>query len=374
MAALLLAGCANPHHAAAPGGATAAIPFGSLPGWTADTISEAMPALLLGCARLALAPPDQKLGGTGQGSQAGDWLDACSAARRLPPHDEAAARTFLQARFNLVPLATGGADSLFTGYYEPQIAGSREHTRVYRYPVLARPPDLIEQTGSDGGHRFGRLQGGQFVPYFTRAEIDRGALRRERLDLLYLRSPVDLFFLQVQGAGRIELPNGREVRVGYAGTNGQPYVPIGRVLSEAGDIPPDQVSAQTIRDWLQTHPREAQSVMEKNPRYTFFCEYSDLSPDGGPLGTLGVQLTPMRSAAVDPASIPLGAPLWIDTITTNGTKLQRLMLAQDTGTAIVGGMHIDIFFGWGSVAEDAAGQMQAPGRAWMLLPKAAPAA
>ncbi len=372
---LVLAACATaPHRAAAPGSQAVTTGFDSLPGWTTDRISEAMPALLRGCTRLAFAPTDQKLGGTGMGSEAGDWLDVCAAARRLPPNDEAAARTFLQARFNVVPLATGGPDGLFTGYYEPQIAGSRESTRLYRYPVLARPPDLIEQTGPDGVRRSGRVEGGQFVPYFTRAEIDRGALRRQRLDLVYLRSPIDLFFLQVQGAGRIELPNGREVRVGYAGTNGQAYVPIGRVLRDAGDIPADQVSAQTIRGWLQTHPREAQSMMEQNPRYTFFREYSDLSPDAGPLGTLGIQLTPMRSVAVDPTHIPLGAPLWIDTVAPDGTKLRRLMQAQDTGTAIAGGLHVDIFFGWGDTAEDQAGHMQASGRAWILLPKAVPAA
>jgi membrane-bound lytic murein transglycosylase A len=354
--------------------ATGSNRFDGLPGWTTDRVADAMPALLRGCARLALAPIDQQLGGTGPGAQAGDWRAPCAAARALPPNDEAAAREFLQSHFDLVPLTDAAhPEGLFTGYYEPQVEGSRERTRIYRFPLLAKPDDLIEQTAPDGTRRYGHVVGGQFAPYYTRAEIDHGALRRQRLDLLYLKSPIDLFFLQVQGAGRVELPNGLVVRVGYAGTNGQPYVPIGRVLSEAGDIPPDQVSAQTIRDWLQSHPRDAQAVMEQNPRYTFFRDLPNVSPDEGPPGTLGVQLTPLRSIAVDPARIPLGAPVWIDTTNVDGTQLQRLMLAQDTGTAMAGGLHLDIFYGWGDLAEDQAGRMQAQGRAWMLLPKAAPA-
>jgi membrane-bound lytic murein transglycosylase A len=268
-------------------------------------------------------------------------------------------------------------DGLFTGYYEPTIEGSRERTRTYHVPLRARPADLIEQTDTAGVRQFGRLQDGAFVPYYTRAEIDHGALRRQRLDLLYLKSPIDLFFLQIQGAGRIELPNGHEVRVGTVARNGQPYMPIGRVLSDRGDLAPDQVSAQSIRDWLTNHPREAAATMELNPSYTFFREIPDLDPDKGPLGTLGVQLTPLRSIAVDPTRVPLAAPVWIDTTTPqggnpDGGKLQRLMLAQDTGAAIAGSLRADIFFGWDAAAEDQAGRQQAPGRAWLLVPKAAP--
>jgi membrane-bound lytic murein transglycosylase A len=332
-----------------------------------------MPALLRGCARLALTPIDQKLGGSGPGAQAGDWRAACAAARALPPNNEAAARAFLQARFDPVPLTDAShPDGLFTGYYEPEVEGARERSRLYHVALLARPDDLIEQTGPDGFHRSGRVLNGQFVPFYTRAEIDHGALRRQRLDLLYLKSPIDLLFLQIQGAGRIKLPNGLIVRVGYAGNNGQPYVPVGRVLSQAGDIPPDQVSAQTIRAWLQAHPRDVAAVLEQNPRYTFFRELPNLPPDQGPPGTLGVQLTPLRSIAVDPAYIPLGAAVWIDTTNVDGERFQRLMLAQDSGIAITGAVHLDIFYGWGDAAEDQAGRMHAPGRAWVLLPKAAP--
>jgi membrane-bound lytic murein transglycosylase A len=379
-AALLLAGCAATAGIHAPKPATPApntAAFDALPGWSTDHVADAMPALLRGCARLALTPPDQKLGGAalapGHGGQAGDWLAVCAEARALPPDDEAAARQFLQTRFDLVPLTdSANAAGLFTGYYEPEVAGSREENRAYHVPLLTKPAGLVDQTDATGAHQTGRLQDGALVPYYTRAEIDHGALRRQRLDLIYLKSPIDLFFLQIQGAGRIDLPNGRVVRVGYAAGNGQPYVPIGRVLSGRGDLAPDDVTAGSIRAWLQQHPRAARATMELNPSYTFFREIPGLSPDEGPPGTLGVQLTPLRSIAVDPTRVPLGAPVWVDTTNPDGTTLQRLMLAQDTGSAITGGLRADIFYGWGPQAEDDAGRMQAPGRAWLLLPKPSP--
>ena len=173
---------------------------------------------------------------------------------------------------------------------------------------MTRPADLVEQPDAAGGRRFGRLQDGALVPYFTRAEIDAGALRRQRLDLLYLHSPIDLFFLQIQGSGRIDLPNGHVVRVGYAARNGQPYVPIGRALVAQGALAADDVSAGSIRAWLIAHPLEAAGVMELNPSYTFFRELPDLSLDQGPVGALGVQLQPLRSIAVDTRHLAVGRP------------------------------------------------------------------
>jgi membrane-bound lytic murein transglycosylase A len=304
----MLAACAAPR-LAPPSATPPGVGFDSLPGWGTDHVSDAMPALLRGCARLALTPPDQKLGGNaaaaGRGDTAGAWLATCAAARAVAPNDEAATRHFIETSFDLVELTDPThPDGLFTGYYEPTIEGSREKTRAYRIALRTKPADLIEQTDAAGARHFGRLQDGALVPYYTRAEIDHGALRRQRLDLLYLKSPIDLFFLQIQGAGRIELPNGHEVRVGTIATNGQPYVPIGRVLSDRGDIAPDQVSAQSIRDWLLAHKREAAATLELNPSYTFFREVPNLDPDKGPPGTLGVQLTPLRSIRIGFRSAP----------------------------------------------------------------------
>jgi membrane-bound lytic murein transglycosylase A len=370
----LLAGCAVPARQATTPPADAAA-FAALPGWTTDHVADAMPAFLRGCARLALTPPDQRLGGSalasGSASQAGDWRAVCAAARVVPPYDEAATRRFLTSNFALVQLTDAVRPAgLFTGNYEPEVQGSREQTWRYNVPVRRKPADLVEQTLSDGQRRYGRIQDGELVPYYTRAEIDHGALRRQRLDLAYLQSPIDLFFLQIQGSGRIDLPNGHVVRVGYAGRNGQPYVPLGRVLVARGDLTPDQVSAQSIRGWLEGHPREARATMEQDAAYSFFREEPDLLADLGPLGTLGVQLTPLRSIAVDPLQVPLGAPVWIATTGPDGDPIQRLMVAQDTGTAITGRLRADIFFGWGSQAASDAGRLNAPGRAWVLLPRA----
>ena len=329
-------------------------PIAGLPGWRIDHVADIMPALLRGCARLALTPPDQSLGGvpTQRGSRAGDWAADCAAARALPPGDEAAARSFLQTRFDLVALPAAP----LSGYFEPEVPGSREMTRAYRTALMSAPADLRTETNATG-HRV-------IAPYATRADIDAGALRRQRLDLLYLRSPVDLFFVQLEGAGRIDLPNGRVVRVGFAATNGQPTVPIGRILAERGAIPAGDVSAATIRTWLETHARDAREILEQDPAYTFFRESHDLSPELGPLGTLGVQLAPGRSLAVDPAQVPLGAPVWIDTTWPDGTPLQRLTVAQDTNSISA------LFAGWGPAAEDQANHLHAPARAWELVPKA----
>lgn len=373
-----LASCAppsaNPRQIAAP---ARGLLVDTLPGWDTDQIASALPVLQQSCARLALTPPDQKLGGAGEiaarAGQAGQWSAICKLARAVPPGEEEAARDFLRAHFDVIPLTgPGQKQGLFTGYYEPEIAGSRERTRVYHVPLLTKPADLTDQIDANRIRHIGRMQDGVLVPYYTRAEIDAGALKRQRLDLLYLKSPIDLFFLQIQGAGRIDLPNGHVVRVGYAAGNGQPYVPIGRVLSERGDLPPDQVSAGSIRAWLVAHPRQARATMEQNTAYTFFRELPDLSADSGPPGTLGVPLTPLRSIAVDPHFVPLGAPVWIDTVDADGGKLQRLMLAQDTGSGVAGTVRADIFYGWGAAAESQASRMQAPGRCWLLLPKTPP--
>lgn len=339
--------------------------FDSLPGWADDHVAEALAPFIAGCAKITDAA----------------WMPVCDRARQVPPRSNAAARAFFEANFqpNIVT-ADGTATGLFTGYYEPEVQGARTPSAAYAVPLLSPPKDLVQVdlgAFSDelkGKRITGRIQGGTLVPYHDRAAIAAGALRAQHLELLWLRNPVDAFFLEIQGSGRVKLPDGAVVRITYAGQNGRGYVPIGRVLAQQGAIPLAQVSMQSIRAWLESHPTEAPGVMNRNPSYVFFRELSGVRTDEGPPGALGAALTPMRSAAVDRSFIPLGAPIYIDTTdATDGTPIQRLMVAQDTGGAIKGPVRADIFFGWGPAAEDHAGRMRQPGRQYLLLPKAAPA-
>ena len=258
--------------------------------------------------------------------------------------------------------------------------GARSPQPGFDVPLLAKPADLVQlDLGAfapdlKGRKITGRVQSGSFVPYYDRTEIVDGALRGKRLELLWLANPVDAFFLQIQGSGRVRLPDNRVVRVTYAGQNGRPYVAIGKVLADQGAIPLPQVSMQSIRAWLESHPDQAASVMARNPSYVFFRELTGVRPEDGPLGALGAALTPMRSVAVDRSYVPLGAPLFIDTTDPiDGSPIQRMMVAQDTGGAIKGPVRADVFFGWTPDAENRAGRMRQLGHAFILLPKSVPA-
>ena len=273
-------------------------------------------------------------------------------------------------------IATGKASGLVTGYYEPEVAGSRVASAGYATPLLSRPPDLLQvDLGAfapdlKGRKISGRLLQGTLVPYYDRAEIEAGALAKRRLEILWLADPVDAFVLQIQGSGRVLLPDGRVVRVTYAGQNGRPYVPIGRVLADRGEIKLNAVSMPSIRAWLAAHPDQAAGVMNQNPSYVFFREASDLRPGEGPPGALGASLTPERSAAVDMDFLPLGAPLFVATTDPlDGSPLRRLVVAEDTGGAIKGPVRADLFWGWDKDAETRAGLMRAQGMIWVLLPR-----
>ena len=343
-----------------PGPALTPVGFDQLPGWNADNISDAIPAFIAGCAAMASAPA-QTLGGQGEaaarGGSVADWQPACDAARATAPGD-APARAFFEANFQAFGAsADGSASGLFTGYYEPEVAGSRRPDAEYRYPIFRRPPDL---------------RPGASKPYFSRSEIEDGALSRKHLELLWLRDPIDVFFLHVQGAGRVRLPDGRVLRVTYDGQNGQPYVPIGRVLVDRGQMTLDQVSMQSIRAWLVAHPDQARNVMDQNPSFIFFREATGIAADEGAPGSLGAPLSPGRSIAVDKTYIPLGTPVWLNTRDAmNGSAFQHMMVAQDLGGAIRGPVRADIFFGWGADAENRAGLMRQRGTEFLLLPKTA---
>jgi membrane-bound lytic murein transglycosylase A len=254
-----------------------------------------------------------------------------------------------------VPFAVAdadGPDGLFTGYYEPELRGSRQRTARYSVPLYRPPSDPASSA-------------------LSRAAIDAGALAGQGLELLWLADPIDAFFLQAQGSGRVRLAEGGSLRVGYAASNGLPPTMIGRVLVERGELTKEAATMQTVRQWLRDHPGEATALMQKNARYIFFREI----PGDGPIGALGVALTPGRSLAIDPDLLPLGAPLWLDTTYPAGTPeagrpLRRLVVAQDSGSAIKGAVRGDLYWGSGEAALRYAGPMKQPGRYYLLLPKA----
>jgi membrane-bound lytic murein transglycosylase A len=378
IAALVLAGCVEPPPAPpSPPPATSLPPasprlvltpagFADLPGWRDDDPAQAVPALLRSCPVL-IAGADGGLLGT-----AADWAGPCAAAAALPAGDGNAARAFFEAHFTPYRATNGTTpDGLFTGYYEIALRGSRMPGGRYTVPLYRRPADLVSvdlgqfRTALQGQHIAGRVDGGRLVPYADRAAIEAGALTHRGLELLWVDDPVGAFFLAVQGSGRVTLPDGSVMRVGYDGSNGRAYVSIGHVLAQTG-VPVDQISLAFLRQWIAAHPVEGRVLMDRNPSYVFFKE----ATGDGPLGAQGVALTPGRSLAIDPAFVPYGLPVWIDTsdpLEPTG-RLERLMIAQDTGGAIKGPVRGDIFFGFGPEAERHAGTLKGRGGWWLLLP------
>ena len=368
--AALVAGCVAPPPQNA---GLVEVGFDQLPGWQADHVEEAWPALVLECRRLALLPVDTALGGRGltqtYGGRAGVWLPVCQAARAVDSGDAGAIRRFFEASFQPYRVAQPG---LFTGYYEPEVEGALVQGGAYQTPVLARPTDLVQAPAPDDPHgapRVGRVEGGALVPYWTRADIMAGRATAAR-PLLWLADPVDLFFLQVQGSGRVRLPDGALVRLGYDGKNGRPYTPIGRVLEQQQALASDAVTMQSVRGWLTSHPGQAAAVMDRNEDYVFFRVLGGAVDRLGPPGALGVELLPGRTAAVDRAAVPLGTPIFLDTTDpVTGQAWRRLLLAQDVGSDIVGAWRADVFLGAGALAERQAGEMHQAGVEYVLVPR-----
>jgi len=370
---LALAGCTQPVAIKSPAPpAPSLLPahFVDLPGWHEDPLAEALPALLLQCQRLALLPPDTDLGGAGlavvYAGRAAQWGDVCAAARALPPGADP--HSFFESWFAPYRLTT---TALVTGYFEPVIPGARQRGGRFQTPVLSRPLDLRESPERDAQGRpiLGRVVDGLLLPYYTRAEIEAGAVSAVTTPIAWVESPVDLFFAQIQGAMLIQLPEGGTLRLVFDGRNGRPYTPIGRILKQHGDIPPNQVSMQSIRAWLDTHPAAQKSVMDQNQSYVFFRLAPDPDPTLGPPGALGVTLTAGRSAAIDRSVVPLATPLFVSTTIPDGRTWRHLVLAQDLGSAIEGPARIDLFFGAGAPAAAWAGPMHQDGTIWLLVPR-----
>jgi membrane-bound lytic murein transglycosylase A len=375
-----IAGCEQPpppspppSPEAAQGLVLTARDFAALPGWGEDRLSGALPALRRSCKALTKPPPDKPVGPDGLAGTVADWQGPCQAVGQVSDGDDAGLRAVLTAHFAAFQVTDGAeASGLFTGYYEAELKGSLTPAQGYDWPLYRRPDDLVSvdlkrfDDGLAGRRILGRAEGGKLLPYHSRAQIDAGALAGRDLELLWVDDPVDAFFLHVQGSGRVTLPDGSARRVGFAGSNGLPFYAIGRALIDEGKVGRDKVSMQAIRDWLRANPDQAKEIMERNKRYIFFR----LIEGEGPVGAQGVALTARRSLAVDPKHLPLGAPLWLDTTwPASDRPLRRLVVAQDTGSAITGVLRGDLFWGFGEAALEQAGRMKQTGTYYLLLPK-----
>ena len=358
----------------APEAATTYTPvaFDALPGWRDDALASALPAWRRSCARLLSGPGDREVG-PAAGTVA-DWRPVCAGLARMPDGDTAALRGFIEA--NLAPLQVRGAaddPGLFTGYFEPIIEASRERSPRYHEPIYALPRDHVSvRLGAfdpdlEGRRIVGRVENGRLVPYRQRGEIAAGAIDETADVLFWARDTLDVFILQVQGSGIVALPDGTRTRIGFAGHNGHDYGSVGRFLIERGELDAGRAGWEDIRAWLEANPETMRETLAVNRRFIFFREI-----DGdGPIGASGVTLTAERSLAVDPKHVPLNVPVWLDAEHPDGDaeRLQRLMLAQDTGNAIRGAVRGDFYWGTGRAALDKAGRMKSRGAYYILVPR-----
>lgn len=315
---------------AAPPALAEILDFEALDGWRNDNHVEALTTFLRTC-DLINQP---------------DWRPICAMAADVP-QDDASARSFFELFFK--PVVVGQPPALFTGYFEPELDGSPTRTGRFQYPLYRRPPEM-----RDGS------------VFHSREAIENGAIAGRGLELVWLDDPVDVYFLQVQGSGRIRMTDGSVVRVGYAGANGHAYRSIGQEMVRRGSHSMDQVSAPEIASWVRNNPAAGRDLLHTNPSYVFFRKISTLKAEDGPIGAMGRSISTLRSIAIDPKFTPLGAPVWVEK--DGSSPIRRLMIAQDTGGAIKGMQRADIFFGTGADAGDTAGRIKDGGRMVLLLP------
>jgi membrane-bound lytic murein transglycosylase A len=344
------------------------IVYGALPGWADDDHLAAYKAFLRSAPRLvALAD---------EGHAPPALVAACRRALAAPVTDRAAARAFFETAFTPHQVIHDGAPGLLTGYYEPILKGARTRSEAFPVPVYARPGDLVNMVAEhERGSKADRLThmrrtAAGLEPYFTRAEIEAGALADKGLELCWLADPVDFFFMQVQGSGRIELDDGTTLALAYDGKNGHHYTSVGRVVIDEGGIPEADMTLQALHDWLRTEPARGKRVMQRNESFVFFRVIG--SDEEGPLGGLGIPLTPHRSLAVDVGYHALGTPVFLTAPTVHHAEgapggLARLMIAQDVGSAIRGPERGDYYFGAGAAAGAAAGITKHPCRFTVLV-------
>lgn len=355
--------------------------FTDLDGWAGADLGAGISAFIRSCGKFAEKADGDMLLASSYAGTAGEWRGPCAEAANIP-NDPAARRQFFERGFVPYRISRGeAAEGLFTGYYEPELRGSRTKHGPYQTPLYGVPSDLVTvdlgqfREALRGQRLAGRIAGSALVPYAPRAEIVQRGLATAQA-LVYVDDPVDAFFLHIQGSGRIVLDDGSVVRAAYAGQNGHPYTAIGAVLIEMGEIPREQVSMQSIRAWLAAHPDRAAMLLDRNASYVFFR----VNPLGDPMlganGAEGVPLTPEASLAVDITLHPLGMPLWLETnvpAPQEGTpdgRFTRLVVAQDTGGAIRGPVRGDVYWGFGAGPGSIAGRMRGTGTLTVLLPRA----
>ena len=354
-----------PSHAFEP------VDFESITGWSEDDVADALDPFRRSCEAIVSGAQDFRRA-VRFGGESGHWDDVCNAARTVVD-----ARQFFEVNF--IPFQVSdrsSPDGLFTGYYEPEVEARLRPEDGFDVPLYAKPPDLVAFDANQqrlAGTAYGRLMDGRPLPYYTREEIEAGALAGKGLEIAWVRDWADAFFLQVQGSGRLHLPDGTTIRLGYAAKNGLPYTSIGARLADRGAIPRDELSMQSIRAWMVENARAARELMWENHSFVFFRKLDLPDPGLGPVGAARVQLTPQRSLAVDRSIWSYGTPVWLDTTVPaedgSAVAFRRLMIAQDTGTAIRGMARGDVFWGAGANAAFRAGHMKSPGKMVVLLPR-----
>lgn len=355
------------------------VKFTDLPGWRDDKHSEAVPSFLKSCAKLAALPDDANIGADGHGGKAKQWRGACAAAAKLKAGDDKAARTFFETQFAPFQAAgKNGPEGKLTGYFVQELRASRKKAGKYQIPILARPIDLVEAKLDDfvrdghGRRIWGRHDDrGKLVPYYTRQEIRNGALKDQKLELMYADDPVDVLFAHIEGSGKAIMDDGSTVWLNFAGKNGRAYKGVGALLKARGELAaPGAATMPGIRKWFVDHPGKFDEVVDPNSSYVFFEE----GKTPGAFGSQDVVLTARRSMAIDRAFIAHSTPIWVDTNAPNVGKpgtvpFRSLLIAQDTGGGILGAVRGDIYWGDDKAAEDLGGRMGGKGRYWLLLPK-----
>ncbi len=355
------------------------VKFSDLPGWTDDKLAEAVPSFLSSCAVVATLNDGDPMGHDGHGGKAGQWRKACAAAARVKPGDDAAARAMFEAEF--VPWSAAGKagpEGKLTGYNVQQIRASRKKGGKYQIPIYDRPKDLVmidlskHIPDAHGRRIWGKLDPkGEVAPYPTRAEIRKGALAGQNLEIMYADDPVDVLFAHIEGSAKAIMDDGSVVWLEFAGKNGRAYRGVGGVLKSMGELQaPGSGTMQGIRKWFAEHPGKFDQVVDQSSSFVFFRE----SPKPGAVGSQMVVLTPQRSMAVDRAFIAHSTPIWVDTrapiVGQQGTAPWRqLLIAQDTGGGILGAVRGDIYWGDDLAAAERSGRMGGPGKYWLLLPK-----
>jgi membrane-bound lytic murein transglycosylase A len=356
--------------------------FAELEGWRSSNPQKGLVAFRRSCNAILDKAADSSLGGAGYAGKVAEWSEACHQAAAITNATADAARGFFEAAFVPYRVSQGRAEGLFTGYFEPELKGSRTRHGPYQTPLYAVPPDLVriergvfrDTSAAMMNMMMMAMMSMRFVPYPARAEIERDGI--PATPLFYVDDPVDAFFLQIQGSGRVVLDDGSVVRAAYAGQNGQPYTAIGAILIERGELTREEVSLQSIRAWLLAHPDEAREVMDANASYVFFAEQPIGDPTLGAIGSEGVPLTPGASLAVDVGVHALGVPVWLEASAPDpdpgnpDRAFDALVVAQDSGGAIKGSVRGDVYWGYGGQAGAIAGRMKHEGRMTVLLPRA----